>query len=487
MIKLFFAGPFRGSRLEIKNAAEMQSRGFDMDVVNCEAQFELQLNEIERTVSQQTRPRQGTSCGLGLSRVTLVCAAVICLHIVLVYAVNSHNPDIIEDFIRKQATVAAPGSQSHHGSLSRSKRSLLSVESDQSSDSQTVDDVNDEQSFVYENEVTDLTHQQDLDGAIDSLHRSGTNAEPSADMKICRTGHVQGLNGAVCDVAVPCLPQLQQQGGVNSKQVIPDSSTPAAAVPSESLNSDVMRKINNMIGRLDSVHFSLVPLLTKMQWSNGVFGAIGEFGVSFGKFTSLLGHNFDSDSGEKLFVSDLFNHTSTSSEKVPTLPGLGRLDIFRAYMKDHGLEHGDGSSLGSNTFYINEGTIQDIDPNLLHQLQIPQFRLISISVDDEQEEEKWNKLISGLKMAACLLRDGGIIIVDGVDELDSTALVRSASAEFLTKHARSAMSPLLMAGNKLFITTNNWRTVYSRYITDNFQQLEDVAIADTSVHKQFLL
>lgn len=261
----------------------------------------------------------------------------------------------------------------------------------------------------------------------------------------CRDRHIQGL-GAICD-HLPCLRALQ---GARDLQPPRPSQIPA----------DLLRRLNHIPGSLDPIHYTLFPFLSDMQWSKGVLGSVGQIGgVHLGQFAALLSLNIDRKSGERLFVSDPFN-----SSTAP-LPGLSQFEVFRSHLRDFRFDVESTST--DDRIYVHHGTPS---PNLAEQLlewDLPRFRLISVEASVVPLE--------GLELAACLLRDGGIIVLDQPTSIDAAL---STVAAFLARHGRSAISPFFVAGNKLFLTTTNWKKVYEDHFRRKETNLVHLSVVD---------
>lgn len=279
--------------------------------------------------------------------------------------------------------------------------------------------------------------------------RKNTNASVDRffSQSACRNGHIQGFHG-FCDPLSSCLRQLRvgNRGGGGSNRA-------SDALRPDSLPTATRRKIQSMTGNLDPVHFSIVPLLTDIQWTSGIYGSVGEIGVDTGKFTVVLAYNVDPETGEGFLVSDNFD-----VPPPPPLPaGLTKYQVFSVYMRDTGF--GEEFS-GLRKLYVHRGDPTGLSKKLMHDWNLPQFRMISI------DGAMGSGTLTALEWAACVLRDGGILIVDGIDEEKTRSQARFVLGQFFRKHGYSAFGPFLAAANKLYMCTTNWKQQYIESVVE---------------------
>lgn len=277
---------------------------------------------------------------------------------------------------------------------------------------------------------------------VDERRRMNASADRFFSQSTCRQGHIQGFDG-FCDPVSSCLRQLR--GGGSSR-----------ASDADSLPSATRRKIQSMTGNLDPVHYSIVPLLADLQWTSGIYGSVGEIGVNTGKFTVVLAHNVDPEAGEGFFVSDNFDVPPTPP--LNGLPaGLTKYQVFSVYMRETGF--GEDFS-GLRKLHVHRGDPTGLSKQLMHDWNLPQFRMISI------DGAMGSDTLTALEWAACVLRDGGILIVDGIDEEKTRSQVRSVLGQFFRKHGYSAFGPFLAATNKLYMCTTNWKHQYIERVVE---------------------
>lgn len=277
----------------------------------------------------------------------------------------------------------------------------------------------------------------DCYGGESGRHNGWSPYPVNLSLSTCGSGHLQGYVGT-CPGNGVCLRKLQREA---KKSWRSDSEV------------DKTRSLLLYVpGSADLAHLAFTTLLTDFQWRNGVYGSVGELGSSEGKFTAVLSFNTDLDAGERLVLSDAFDKPTAS------MPMMAKLDSFRLFLEPWGF-----TTSGERRVYTHQGRSADIDRETLHAWELPwQFRLVSI--DGHQNAVS---LLRCLEKAACILRDGGVVVIDGVDSDVSPA--RSALGHFLTARTRSAFSPLLLARNKLYLCTTNWRQRFAQLVVSNVE------------------
>jgi len=290
-------------------------------------------------------------------------------------------------------------------------------------------------------------------GQSDESLQIANIAEEKPVAERCQTGHIPGLP-EICDGS-GCLRKLT---------ISSDTKTKSRPDP---VPANIRRLIDYIPGWLDSTHFSIIPFLTEMQWAEGIHGSVGELVAGLGKLTSLLTFNVDHSAGEILFVSDDFIR---SLNKYVPQGETTLYDKFVSYMSKCGYAVTDLSltkptSLlsSSKTVYVHQGNAMDLHKQLFQQWDIPQFRLIAL--DGDSGEESMTSL-SGLIVSSCVLRDGGMIVVDGVDSHESSQHMVSSLSHYFTgiQHEKIVLTPLLKARNKLYLTTVGYKQRYTDYL-----------------------
>lgn len=426
--------------LASQGAATLECGMQSSDTSCSSSQLELRSCQVRRTFSEPWRPvYPGRTRSMVCRTSAVACLFIICVHLLFVWSVDV--APTIDRIVRQGASLVAP--VSHQEALSRVKRHLV----DENRHLEARDD--------------DVTHVKDDALEKSKLSHTSSSSSPSTS-SICRSGHIQGFS-AVCE-AQPCLRRLHRPN--NNLSHPPSSSSASSSSPSssaahEETSAQVLRRISHISGRLDAVHLSLVPFLSQFQWNNGLYGSVGEFGVALGKFTTLLSTYTDVESGERLFVCDCFNRsTSGGAGHHGTIAGLSSLQIFTTHMRDFGFE--EEESAGPRRLHLFRGSSSTLDRRIFSAWDLPQFRLISIDADLDRLS-----VLSDLEMASCLLRDGGLVIVNGVDDHETKQLTTWTMDSYFRKHGQSALTPILSTGNKLYLTTTNWRRKYIEALTND--------------------
>ena len=71
-------------------------------------------------------------------------------------------------------------------------------------------------------------------------------------------------------------------------------------------------------------HIDTVKFFSQMQWKFGIFGSVGEIGVYYGKFASVLATFTATDHGERFFICAIFGNPKHMKMKTEE----GRKDKF---------------------------------------------------------------------------------------------------------------------------------------------------------------
>lgn len=265
----------------------------------------------------------------------------------------------------------------------------------------------------------------------------------------CETGHMRGLQ-AVC--SKKCLRKLYLTKNEEQKVFMPR----VEPIPPES-----MQAIDFMQEYLAEFHIYMVSVLTDLQWYHGIYGSLGEFGESEGKLLSVMTFNINLEAGEKLFVSGHF-----SDEK--------QFRTFKENMKYWSFFPGKISSsrpqkvllsaenLGNRIIHIHRDFPVELANTLLTSWSVPQFRIISIN----PAKIETSMIFHSIEKAACILRDGGFIVIDGINELDggNNSLSLPALRYFFQKHGVSSLKPLMSGLGKVYLCTERWHKPYMEYI-----------------------
>ena len=278
----------------------------------------------------------------------------------------------------------------------------------------------------------------------------------SAEPRTCETGHMRGLK-AVCGKN-DCLRKLYLTKNDEQNVFMPRPEP----IPPES-----MQTIDFMQEYLAEFHIYMLSVLTDLQWHHGVYGSVGELGESEGKLLSVMTFNIDLEAGEKLFVSGHF-----AEEK--------QFQIFKENMKNWSFFPGkisssrqqkvlllsaDTENLGNRILHIHRDFPMELANTLLTSWSIPQFRIISIN----PSKIAASMIFHSIEKAACILRNGGLIVVDGINEVDggNNSLSLPALRYFFQKHGVSSLKPFMSGLGKVYLCTERWYKPYIEYIKFN--------------------
>ena len=267
----------------------------------------------------------------------------------------------------------------------------------------------------------------------------------------CDAGHMGGLL-PVCSQN-ECLRKLHI-----SKNVDFDSFMPRIEpIPPES-----MQTIDFMQEYLAEFHIRMLSVISDLQWHHGIYGSIGELGHSEGKLVSVLTFNIKLEAGEKLFVSGLFADERQFNSFKRNMEHWSFFPRKISSSRPHKGLSNDAENLGNRIIHIHKDFPLQLAKNLLTSWNIPQFRIISINPSRDEA----SMIFHSIENAACILRDGGIAIIDGINELDggNNSLSLPALRYFLQKHGVSSLKPIISGLHKVYLSTNAWHDTYMDYI-----------------------
>lgn len=255
------------------------------------------------------------------------------------------------------------------------------------------------------------------------------------------------------------------------------SSVPEVVVPHSAWRLIVSGSVEP--GCPDSFQMSVVPFVTVMQWKSGIYGTVGQLnGVGLGRLTSLLAHAVDVDAGERLFVADEFPTSGSGSTRRPACGSstLLSIDVHEAFQANVRLTTAFDRRAADAARQLVVYRGQPADLRSLGSTSwlsdLAQFRLMVVSSGSESS----GSLLDNLDTAVCLLRDGGLIVVD-VTESNVDDGSRSDGPTIVDRFLAASQPsvnivPILSAGNKLYLTTTNFRRKYTDYIRDAGDWLE---------------
>jgi len=212
----------------------------------------------------------------------------------------------------------------------------------------------------------------------------------------------------------------------------------------------------------------------------GVYGSVGEFVAGVGKFTSLLTLNVDYSAGELLFVSDTFFRSGHKYQMNGDDSSM--YNKFMSYLNkcDFKVEDISGKKdainpLYSKVAYVYRGSVMELNKKLLKTWDIPQFRFVALDIESESNSAI---SLSSLILSSCLLRNGGILVIDGLDSPQSREHVVSSITHYLSVVKSNVFTPFLYARNKLFLTTSDYKLRYIKYIALHSESILKVSLKE---------
>ena len=208
-----------------------------------------------------------------------------------------------------------------------------------------------------------------------------------------------------------------------------------------------------------------IPLVTAMQWSFGIFGSVGEIGVYDGRLTALMAVNMAPDVGERLFVCDIFGDI----KHMKIFTNNAKKQIFEDNMKKVGysLSHENEK----RRIRLWQDSSMYLSKNVLLKMKIPTFRLYSIDGNHH-----YPFILNDLNHVTCVLRDGGVIVIDDVVK-NEWADVTGSVKQYMMFVDTNVVKPLLHLGRKLYLCTASW---YPKYWTYLATKRKDLRLCETS-------
>jgi hypothetical protein len=85
-----------------------------------------------------------------------------------------------------------------------------------------------------------------------------------------------------------------------------------------------------------------------------------------------------------------------------------------------------------------------------------------------------------MEQCACVLREGGILVVDGVHLPGSKDRVTAILGKYLQTNPSLGLVPFLDAKNKLYVCNKQWKTDYTKYLLEHADILQRLQIRGTT-------
>ena len=225
------------------------------------------------------------------------------------------------------------------------------------------------------------------------------------------------------------------------------------------LSGFTIAKLESMKGPagkpIGEMHMRAVRLVTGMQWSFGIYGSVGEIGVYDGRPTALMASYMDTGKGERLFVCDIFGDI----KHMKIFTNKAKKDVFEKNMKEVGFSLTHESE--EKRIRLWQDSSMYLSKTVLLQMELPSFRLYSIDGN-----HYYPFVLSDLIHVVCVLRDGGIIVMDDVVKNDWEDVTGSIK-QYMSFIDSNVVVPLMLVDRKLYLCTSTWYTRYWNYLRSN--------------------
>jgi hypothetical protein len=188
-------------------------------------------------------------------------------------------------------------------------------------------------------------------------------------------------------------------------------------------------------------HLQPVKTFTEWQHEAGIFGSVGEMGVRHGGFFIVL--QSYALRHEPAVAIDLFNEQHLNVDGSG-FTKTGHLGPFSTSMDKVGLNISAIQLIVGDTVVLTAETFV--------KRGIPKFRFLSVDAGHTLEQT-----LHDLTLAACVVADGGIVVLD--DYINGHWLgVVQAAIHFTT--GQDQLVPFMWLANKLYFTTKEWHKTY---------------------------
>jgi hypothetical protein len=204
-------------------------------------------------------------------------------------------------------------------------------------------------------------------------------------------------------------------------------------------------------------HLSILRTITNLQLSRCIVGSVGEIGVHHGRF--FIPMALASHPSEPKIAMDVFENQERNIDHS----GYGDMQELMVNMKKFNVDK-------SNMKIIQVDSSQ-LSPASFKQYNIPMFRLLSVD-----GAHFYNASLNDLRLAAQVVRKGGVIIVDDFINVGWVG-VAEATFDFLKG---STFGPFLWACNKLYLTTKAEHATFLNSV--RMSQAVRCSASDSHVH-----
>jgi hypothetical protein len=239
---------------------------------------------------------------------------------------------------------------------------------------------------------------------------------------------------------------------------LPEQPAPAAALPQSPARrwSDAQETAylaaaadgGRIEGWLYPQQVAYLKSFSAYQHEIGVYGTVAEIGVHHGKlFAPLVGYSHPS---ERALALDLFE--GQQQENVDAAGSGSQLAVVRTLTEITGIPRDQYTLVPGNSLRLSARNFS--------ALNAPAFRVFSVDGGHSLET-----VLHDFNVAACGLRQGGIIILD--DWLNGPWIGATEAIVFIA-HAYTDLVPFFHGHNKLWFTTRSHARLYRAHADKHF-------------------
>eukprot|EP00823_Brevimastigomonas_motovehiculus_P003666 TRINITY_DN2277_c0_g1_i1.p1 TRINITY_DN2277_c0_g1~~TRINITY_DN2277_c0_g1_i1.p1 ORF type:complete len:351 (-),score=81.08 TRINITY_DN2277_c0_g1_i1:271-1323(-) len=224
--------------------------------------------------------------------------------------------------------------------------------------------------------------------------------------------------------------------------IFPESLDKFPASPSYLVPKDVrfryLDEFQAIGGWLAVENILLVHYLSIIQHQLGITGSIGEIGIHHGKFFIGIAHT--AWQGETIFALDIFDKQNLNIDHS----GEGDYAIFESNARRYGID--------LSHVHVVAASSDSITPAYFPAHSIPRFRMFSVDGGHTA-----SITLNDLSLIGCVLKDGGVIVLDDFTNLQWLG-VQEGAYEYMLRQSR--VVPFALGSNKLLFTTISHQQLY---------------------------
>lgn len=204
-------------------------------------------------------------------------------------------------------------------------------------------------------------------------------------------------------------------------------------------------------GWLEEPHVAIIKALTLKQHELGVFGSVGEISANPGMtLIALAGY---SDRSERLLAFDLSEDGQGSNLDAS---GKGDLGAFLGTAERFGISKPE--------VIVQSGDSRGLSAGSFSEWGLSAFRAVSVGGGRGLEA-----VLNDLMVASCVMRDGGVIILDGFSH---ASWLGATEALVHWSYAQDRVVPLAYGHGKIWMTT-----------ASHYEEFRDLITSDPATFK----